>query len=153
MTGRAVDFQVDIPPSILKLIAGGHSLGETRRRRGQREFRFALLDRYGERCAFTGTQPPQVLEAAHLYSYAKVGKHDVEAGLLLRRDCHTLFDAKLITIHPEKMEIEIAPTLERYESYRTLSGRSLQIQEGYAPSSKYLKEHYKESLATFDLLT
>jgi hypothetical protein len=70
-----------------------------------------FLIRYGERCAFSGVQPPQVLEAAHLYSFAKRPEHRRDSGLILRRDYHALFDAKLVAVNPESLKIEIAPRL------------------------------------------
>ena len=83
LSGRSVDLRKDFPPDTIQFLMGGHSEATVRRRRGQRAFRFAMLDRFGERCAFTGVQPPQVLEAAHLYSYAEVGQHYSDAGLSL----------------------------------------------------------------------
>lgn len=152
LSGRDVDLQIDIPVDVLQFIAGGHSEAIIRRRRGQRAFRFAMLERYGERCAFTGVQPPQVLEAAHLYSYAATGEHHRDGGLILRRDCHTLFDAKLLTVNPSSLKIEIAPTLAQFETYRSLDQRSLQIQEGLEPSLQYLGEHFDQATALFQHL-
>jgi hypothetical protein len=57
---------------VAALLAGGHTLGMVRRRIGQREFRFKMMERFGEKCAFSGAQPPHTLEAAHLYSYAQI---------------------------------------------------------------------------------
>ena len=71
-------------------IAGGHQQAIVRVRLGQREFRSKLLAEHGSVCAFSGPVPTDVLEAAHLYSYATVGEHHDEGGLLLRRDLHRL---------------------------------------------------------------
>jgi len=149
LTGRDVDINVDIPQQAIVQILGGHTEAIVRRRRGQRAFRFHMMEIFGERCAFTGTQPPQVLEAAHLYSYAKTPEHRSDAGLLLRRDCHTLFDANLITINPESLRISIAPVLEKYETYRPLNNRSLLIQDDATPSRTLLKEHFEQSMLVF----
>ena len=65
-------------------IPGGHGVGLSKTRVGQQRFREAMLDRFGEACAFTGPQPPGALEAAHLYLYSKNPEHDVRGGLLLR---------------------------------------------------------------------
>jgi len=150
LSGRSVDLRKDFPPDTIQFLMGGHSEATVRRRRGQRAFRFAMLDRFGERCAFTGVQPPQVLEAAHLYSYAEVGQHYSDAGLLLRRDCHTLFDAKLVTIDPKSYKIEIAPYLEQYATYRGLKDKSLQVEQGFEPSPDYLEIHHREAMAVFN---
>ena len=150
LSGRSVNLHKDFPPDAIQFLVGGHSEAIVRRRRGQRAFRFAMLDRFGERCAFTGVQPPQVLEAAHLYSYADVGQHHADAGLLLRRDCHTLFDAKLVTIDPASFRIEIAPYLEQFETYSGLKSKMLQVQQGFEPSPAYLEAHYREAMAVFN---
>jgi len=150
LSGRSVDLRADFPPDTIQFLVGGHSEAIVRRRRGQRAFRFAMLDRFGERCAFTGVQPPQVLEAAHLYSYAEVGQHHSDAGLLLRRDCHTLFDAKLVTVDPKSYKIEISPYLEQYETYRGLNGKPLQVAQGFEPSPEYLEVHHQEAMAVFN---
>lgn len=62
------------------------TLGKTRL--GQQGFRGEMLRRYGPRCAFTGPQPPEVLEAAHVRSYSASHRHERSNGLLLRRDLH-----------------------------------------------------------------
>jgi len=149
LTGRDVNLKVDFPEQQVSEILGGHSSVTVRRRRGQRKFRFAMLDRYGERCAFTGTQPPQVLEAAHLYSFAKNPVHSHDGGILLRRDCHSLFDANLLTIDPATFRIEVAPMLEAYSTYAPLKGKELLIQAESLPSTELLQAHYEKSLLVF----
>ena len=80
------------------------TLGKTRL--GQQGFRGEMLRRYGPRCAFTGPQPPEVLEAAHVRSYSASHRHERSNGLLLRRDLHALFDRGLITIDPGTWTID-----------------------------------------------
>ena len=46
--------------------AGGYRDSPGKTRIGQQRFREEMLDRYQNTCAFTGPQPPQALEAAHL---------------------------------------------------------------------------------------
>jgi hypothetical protein len=71
-----------------ELIAGGHGVGLSKTRLGQQRFREAKPARFGERCAFTGPQPPGGLEAAHLYLYNEDPEHDAGGGMLLRCDLH-----------------------------------------------------------------
>jgi len=40
-----------------------------------------------------------VLNAAHIKLYAEEGPHEVQNGLLLREDLHTLFDRGYMTHH------------------------------------------------------
>jgi hypothetical protein len=148
ISGRGVDLAFEVPPVVIE-IAGGHTTGVVRRRRGQREFRFRMMERFGERCAITGDQPPQVLEAAHLYSYAEKAVHHHSGGLLLRRDHHALFDAKLLTINPDSWRLEIAPSLRRFETYRSVEGRDLQVERSLRPDRTLVEEHYEEAQRVF----
>lgn len=79
---------------------GGHRQARVRVRVGQGGFRQRLLATQGPVCAFTGPGPAAALEAAHLYSYAAVGQHHDDGGLLLRRDVHRLFDQGDIAVDP-----------------------------------------------------
>lgn len=87
-----------------------------------------LLERFGENCALTGPTPPAALEAAHLYSYASVGKHHLHGGLLLRRDVHRLFDRGDLAIHPDRLSIDADPSLRTYKNYSPLHGRGLHVE-------------------------
>lgn len=140
---------VQIPQDIWE-IAGGHTEAIVRRRRGQREFRFKMMQQFGEFCAFTGEQPPEVLEAAHIASFAKHGEHQHDGGLLLRRDNHALFDRKLLTINPKSWTIEVAPNLRRFDTYRALEGRDLMVATNQRPERTLIEAHYAEAQAVFD---
>lgn len=67
-------------------------------RQGQPIFRAQLLETYGRKCAITGCEVEDVLEAAHIVPYQGPQTNDVTNGLLLRADIHTLFDRGLIRI-------------------------------------------------------
>ena len=122
-------------------IPGGHGVGLSKTRVGQQRFREAMLDRYGEACAFIGPQHPGALEAAHLYLYSQNPEHDVRGGLLLRSDLHALFDRWLITIDPETWSIQIAPELKRYPGLAALDGQPLLLPEERRPRLKYIEDH------------
>jgi hypothetical protein len=149
VSGRDVDLVVDIGEQEVAMILGGHVEATVRRRRGQREFRFRMMKRYGEICAFSGEQPPQVLEAAHIVAFAQTGEHHLDGGMLLRRDIHALFDARLMTVNPRSWEIAIAPRLRRFETYRPLNGGTLHIPPGQRPSKVLLESHYEQSMRIF----
>jgi hypothetical protein len=122
-------------------IQGGHALGLSKNRIGQQRFREALLARYGEVCAFSGPQPPAILEAAHLIPYNDNPEHEVKGGLLIRRDLHTLFDDFLITINPDTWSIQIAPELMQFPDLATLNGRPVQLKQGLRPWLRYIQDH------------
>lgn len=149
ISGRDVDLKVDIGEETIGIILGGHTTSTVRRRRGQREFRFHMMERYGENCAFSGAQPPQVLEAAHLYSFAKRPEHHSNGGLLLRRDFHALFDAKLIAVNPDSWSIEVAPRLRNFETYGRLEGSLLIVDADRRPDRELLGAHYEEATRVF----
>ncbi|MFI6233499.1 HNH endonuclease [Micromonospora sp. NPDC050784] len=104
---------------------GGHRQARVRVRIGQAGFRERLLAAHGSVCAFTGPCPAGALEAAHLYSYAAVGQHHNDGGLLLRRDVHRLFDQGDIAVDPRTLTISLRDELLRYPGYAPLRGRQL----------------------------
>ncbi len=68
-----------------------------RERIGQQRFRNQLLDAYTGRCAVSGCNVNEALEAAHIENYSGPKSQVVSNGILLRRDLHSLFDAHLIS--------------------------------------------------------
>jgi putative restriction endonuclease len=93
--------------------AGGRGLAEpiiapifgepalVRRRLGQGGFRVLVTDTYQRHCAVTGERTLPVLQAAHIRPVTSGGLHQVDNGLLLRSDIHTLFDRGYVTITPD----------------------------------------------------
>ncbi len=90
------------------------------RRRGQPEFRRALLEAYENKCAISQCDCTDALEAAHIYPYRGPGTNAVTNGLLLRSDLHTLFDLGLIRISAN-YKVVLADNL-RTTVYAELSG-------------------------------
>lgn len=137
-------------PEILTLINtdvavanGGHKVVQVRARIGQAAFRQNLLTSFGPICAFTGRSPAETLEAAHLYSYAKIGEHKAHGGLLVRRDIHRLFDLGLIAVDPVNLTINVSPRLRPYPEYESLDGMPLKVT--LAPAArKWLAFHWQE---------
>lgn len=98
------------------------------RRRGQVQFREALLRAYDRRCAITGFNVAHALEAAHITPYLGERTNVVSNGLLLRADLHTLFDLGLLWIEPSSMEVRLHSTLAD-SSYAPLQGSVLRLPE------------------------
>ena len=67
-------------------------------RRGQTEFRRALLATFNKSCCITKCEVMAVLEAAHIIPHTEETNYSITNGLLLRADVHTLFDLNLIGI-------------------------------------------------------
>ena len=108
-------------------IPGGHKPRLVMVRRGQAKFRKQLLKRYGETCALSGRAPAQVLDAAHLYSYANHGKHEELGGFLIRKDLHQLFDRGLLRVDPETLKISVHELLSTYSEYQSLDGVKISV--------------------------
>jgi len=65
----------------------------------QAAFRRAVYLAYQGRCAVSGCDIPEALEAAHKQGRVwREGHNNAEDGILLRRDLHTLYDRKLLDI-------------------------------------------------------
>ena len=123
---------------------GGFRETMTRTRLGQGAFREKLLKRFGNTCALTGAQPPEVLQAAHLYSYAELAKHEDHGGLLMRADIHLLFDRGLIGISGgRKPIIWVSPDLEPHSTFWQLSGQPAQVRLGH-DERRWLGLHQQE---------
>lgn len=63
------------------------------------KFRALLLDHYKE-CAVTGETLECLLDAAHVNEVRDGGSDALANGLILRKDIHALFDARLLKIGP-----------------------------------------------------
>src|SRR6185437_10726004 len=81
-------------------------------RRGQPAFRKALIEAYGGKCAMTGCDALDALEAAHIIPYRRAPSNAISNGLLLRADVHTLFDLFLIGVD-KNSRLTLAPSLRR----------------------------------------
>ena len=114
-------------------------------RRGQPEFRSALMTAYGGRCAITGCQVDSVLEAAHISRYSGGASNHPSNGLLLRADVHTLFDCFLLSIDPTSRRVKLASSLAETE-YAGFEGVQLRdtVAPALRPSSLSLQAHFNE---------
>lgn len=63
-----------------------------------KEFRWKVLDAYGNQCAVCGCAEEKILEAAHIKAVADGGNDDVRNGVCLCANHHLMFDEKLIQI-------------------------------------------------------
>ena len=94
-------------------------------RLGQGAFRIVVTDAYERRCAVSGERVLPVLEAVHVRPYAEGGLHQLDNGLLLRSDLHTLFDRGYITVTPDR-HVEVSKRIrEEFENgheYYALQG-------------------------------
>lgn len=111
-------------------------------RQGQGAFRRAIVAAYGGRCAITGADVLNAVDAAHIMPYLGTETNHPQNGLLLRADIHNLFDLGLITVDPDSMTVVIAPQLEG-TVYEELHGRRLNLpmESELQPSVEALRIH------------
>lgn len=115
-------------------------------RQGQAEFRAALLRSYKGRCAISGCDVEQALDAAHIVPYSGPRANQCSNGLLLRADLHNLFDLDLLRIDPEKLTIVLAPQLQQ-SCYRDLEGVHLSVPD--SPSERPNREALKKRFGDY----
>lgn len=150
LTGSATAIGTNEPKlEIPDLIIGGTRISIAKRRRGQQEFRLALIDHFGESCFVSGSQPACVLEAAHISPFSTHETHSIHGGLLLRRDLHTLFDRHLLRINPKNWTVETAATLHKYELYNDLHSRKVNFTGNATPDVDLISEHFEASASNF----
>jgi hypothetical protein len=113
-------------------------------RRGQPEFRKKLLRLYTGRCALSGCDYPDALEAAHIERYWNEASNRTQNGLLLRGDLHTLFDLGKIGVDPKGFKIVVSDQLMK-TVYREFHGRKIQLPANRKqwPSSESLYDHIR----------
>ena len=115
-------------------------------RLGQGSFRVLVTDAYRRRCALTGSPVLHVLDAAHIKPFAQDGPHNIQNGILLRQDVHTLFDRGYITVTPEyRVEVSrrIKEEFHNGHEYYAAHGKPIQLPDRpeLHPSSEFLSWH------------
>lgn len=119
----------------------------TKHRIGQGAFRVIVTDAYSRECAITGEKALPVLQAAHIKAFSADGPNDLNNGILLRSDIHTLFDRGYITIDTEyrvnigKRLQEEFGSCEEYYKYHGKSLRNFPSQRENYPLKEYLQWH------------
>lgn len=97
-----------------------------RERIGQQRFRTQLFEAYTGRCAVSGCNVDEALEAAHIENYSGPKSQVVSNGILLRRDLHSLFDAHLISFELVRGDYQLCGSyLLRHTEYATFAGSVL----------------------------
>jgi putative restriction endonuclease len=120
-----------------------------RPRLGQGLFSLAVRDAYDGACAVTHEHSAPVLEAAHIKPYACGGEHDVNNGLLLRRDLHRLFDRGYVTVTPDyrfRVGNSLRDEFNNGRSYYGMDGSLIAIPEQIQlqPARELLDWHGEE---------
>lgn len=98
-------------------------------RQGGKVFREEALKRFNGRCAVSGWDVPEVLEAAHIVPYLGEQTNRPDNALLLRSDIHTLFDRELLTVDPKTFRVRLSGALNP-GPYGEFSGRMIALPTG-----------------------
>jgi len=125
------------------LLQSGFKLIKTRARVGQGAFRQKMREKFSDICALSGSNHHAALDAAHLYSYAESGKHDLSGGLLLRKDLHRLFDLGMIAIDTNNNSIVLSEELRTLPQYELYNGARPKVKIDRA-TEKWLHAHWVE---------
>jgi hypothetical protein len=114
-------------------------------RQGQGQFRERVLAAYGRRCAVTGCDVGEALEAAHIVPYLGPKTNPLTNGLLLRADVHTLFDLGLMAVDPTNFFVIVSKTLQE-SCYRSFDGKPIRLPKSKSgnPSVPALKRAFKK---------
>lgn len=96
-------------------------------RRGQKKFRDAVREMYGDKCVITGCEILEILEAAHINPYKGEKDNHASNGLLLRADIHTLFDLDLIGIEPKELKVHLSDAVKK-SGYEIFQDKPLKLQ-------------------------
>jgi hypothetical protein len=118
--------------------------GKTKVRIGQGDFRSEVVERWGRACALTGFDVVDVLEAAHIASWAHNTKErrSAENGLLLSPNVHKLMEEGLISFADDG-SLRTKLSIERLERLGLRENMELSL-----PLTKrqlgWMKEHRKK---------
>ncbi len=107
---------------------------ELRARDGQQQFRQRLVTAYGGVCVVSECSVLAAVQAAHIRPFEGPATHHVTNGFLLRADLHALFDAHLLGIEPDTLEVHFHPGIVESGDYTELDGVAVQP-PGFAGAS------------------
>jgi hypothetical protein len=123
---------------------------EILQRNGQPQFREKLLKAYRRRCAISGCDCVDALEAAHIVAFSKDGTNKITNGILLRSDFHKLFDLNKIAIGVEHEKWAVLLTKDLLNTnYASFHGRditkALPSDRAFWPNVEAVKQHREKA--------
>ena len=115
-------------------------LGSIASRPNQAIFSANVRRAYKGKCAITGCDTSEVLEAAHIQVVEGADDNDLRNGILLRADIHALFDRGLIALTLDANRIEIRKELSD-SSYGFLRTAKISHPRDGRPSEANIRHH------------
>jgi hypothetical protein len=115
-------------------------------RMGQPKFRSAVLKAYERKCAISGCDVEEAIEAAHITPFSGGRSDRLSNALLLRADLHTLFDLGLLSVNPRRWTVVMNAALRRTE-YENYHDKKIHLprDKKYWPSPSKLDQHRRAS--------
>ena len=114
-------------------------------KRKDAEFKRSVNARYNSECIITGTDMPcQVCHIKPFMDCSESEKYDINNGIILRDDIHTLFDKKEIKINPDTLLVEVSENImknSKRNEYHRYNNIKVNIHKHSIP---YLREIYNE---------
>ena len=133
-----------------------YTLAQRRVRQNQGLFKAGLLDRYSGKCVVTGCNIRELLIAAHIQDHAESGVNELDNGLLLKTDIHTLYDSGLLAIEAnsssptDSLLVTLHKTIRNDLDYKNLHNKVIKFSHTeLMPNKKYLawkKEKHEPSM-------
>lgn len=143
-------------------------LNDWKKRPEQPAFRAEVVRLFRGRCAISGANQLEGLEAAHIIPHTVASKEYRRSGLngiLLRADLHRLFDAGKLTIDPDTLLIELDTDLQQASAYQqwhhavlvqqpdVVQLPLLQQPDSWRERLRWRKRYYQDFLASGRLLS
>jgi hypothetical protein len=135
-------FNLDDPPDERR-----SELSRRAIREGAATFRNEQMKLWNQKCAATGCNIREALDAAHIFRYLGEHTNRPDNGILLRADIHKLFDRNLIAVEETEGQLVWRVSTRLVGSdYATLHGRLLASGSGVSafPHRELLARHLKE---------
>ena len=124
-----------------------HSIQAALGRRVQYSLQRKLLDIYHEKCAVTGCDVQPLLDTVFITSHDRDKADHPSQCLVLRTDLKTLYDLKLLAIHPQRLTVLLSPQLLESD-YGRFQGHQITIpdQKIYYPSPESLTQNLEDCI-------
>lgn len=86
-------------------VTGGRVVREVAVRTGQSDFKHRVNMNFGSRCAISGHNTGELLQACHIQPFAVAQNNSTSNGILMDVGLHVLFDRDLMCINPDTMTV------------------------------------------------
>src|SRR5690606_8449384 len=130
-----------------------HYLSLVQRRVGQARFRESVINAYSSQCTLCRLKHRELLDAAHIVSYAEGGTHLITNGLSMCKIHHAAYDANIIGVRPDYVAEVRADVLEEIDGpmlkhgLQELHGSTIHLPR--SPSKRPLRESLERRYERF----